>query len=87
MANKILFKKSSVSGKIPMATDLDYGEVALNYADGKLYYKTVTNVISTVGGNSGTLKVVDRASNLIQVPIYTGTLTVAGRSGSIIVPL
>lgn len=39
MANKIVLKKSSVTTKVPLTTDLDYGEVALNYADGKLYYK------------------------------------------------
>ena len=52
MANKVLLKKSSVAGKVPLSTDLDYGEVALNYADGKLYYKSSTNVISTIGGAS-----------------------------------
>mgnify|MGYP003330315692 CR=1 FL=1 len=40
MANKVLLKKSSVGAKVPLTTDLDYGELALNYADGKLYYKT-----------------------------------------------
>lgn len=40
MANKIILKKSSVANRIPLTTDLDYGELALNYADGKLYYKT-----------------------------------------------
>jgi len=45
MANKIVLKKSSVPSKIPQATDLDYGELALNYSDGKLYYKTVSNTI------------------------------------------
>jgi len=47
MANKIILKKSAVQGKIPLVQDLDYGELALNYADGKLYYKnTLTNVVS-----------------------------------------
>jgi hypothetical protein len=46
MANKIILKKSSVQGKTPLAQDLDYGELALNYADGKLYYKnTLTNIV------------------------------------------
>jgi hypothetical protein len=39
MANKVLLKKSSVAAKVPLTTDLDYGELALNYADGKLHYK------------------------------------------------
>ncbi len=45
MANKIILKKSSVTTKIPLVTDLDYGELALNYADGRLYFKTDTNEI------------------------------------------
>ena len=47
MSNKIILKKSSVSSKVPLTTDLDYGEVALNYADGKLYYKTSSNTIKS----------------------------------------
>lgn len=47
MANKVLLKKSSVSGKIPQTTDLDYGELALNYTDGILYYKNNENIIRT----------------------------------------
>jgi len=42
---KLLLKKSSVVGKIPLVGDLSYGELALNYADGKLYYKTSSNTI------------------------------------------
>lgn len=47
MANKVLLKKSSVSAKVPLTTDLDYGELALNYADGKLYFKNASNVIKS----------------------------------------
>lgn len=39
MANKVLLKKSSVSAKVPLIADLDYGEVALNYNDAKLFFK------------------------------------------------
>lgn len=39
MSNKVLLKRSSVSGRAPAVTDLEFGEVALNYADGKLYFK------------------------------------------------
>lgn len=47
MANKIILKKSSVAAKVPLISDLDYGELALNYADGKLYYKNASNTISS----------------------------------------
>jgi len=41
MANKHLVKRSSVIGRVPVAAELDFGELALNFADGKLYYKDV----------------------------------------------
>jgi hypothetical protein len=49
MANKVLLKKSSVSSRVPTTLDLAYGELALNYADGKLYFKTASNAIDTIG--------------------------------------
>lgn len=45
MANKIILKKSSEAAKIPTTSDLDYGELAINYTDGKLYYKKSNNTI------------------------------------------
>ena len=48
MANKVLLKKSSVAAKVPLTTDLDYGELALNYADGKLYFKDTSNNIQAI---------------------------------------
>lgn len=36
---QVILKKSSVTAKVPVAGDLVYGELALNYADGKLYFK------------------------------------------------
>lgn len=79
MANKVLLKKSSVAAKIPLTTDLDYGELALNYADGKLYFKNSSNVIKSftiddsvvtlAGTQTLTNKTISLGSNTI-----TGTL-------------
>jgi hypothetical protein len=52
MSNKVLLKKSSVVGKVPATSDLDYGEVALNYADGLLYYKTANNLIQSFASSN-----------------------------------
>lgn len=46
MANQVLLKKSSVASRVPTTSDLAYGEVALNYTDGKLYYKDSSNNIN-----------------------------------------
>lgn len=46
MANtRVLLKKSSVASRVPTTSDLEYGEVAINYADGRLYYKDSSNNI------------------------------------------
>jgi len=42
---KILLKRSSVAGRVPTAGDLSYGELAINFEDGKLYYKDASNNI------------------------------------------
>jgi hypothetical protein len=52
MANKIKLKSSAVVNKVPVAGDLDYGELAINYADGKLYYKTSGNAIASFGNTT-----------------------------------
>ena len=50
----IILKRSSVAGKVPLTTDLQYGEITLNYADGLIYYKKSDNTIGTIsGGSSG----------------------------------
>ena len=53
MANKLLLKKSSVAAKIPLTTDLDYGELAINYADEKLYFKNSSNQIKSFSTSAG----------------------------------
>jgi hypothetical protein len=45
MSSKIILKNSSTTGTAPGVNDLEYGEVALNYADGKLYFKNFENEI------------------------------------------
>ena len=43
--NRILLKKSSVEGKIPSASEIEFGELALNFSDGRLYFKNSDNII------------------------------------------
>lgn len=45
MASEVILKKSSVIGKVPQLTDLQYGQVAINYSDCKMYFKTADNQI------------------------------------------
>jgi hypothetical protein len=60
MSSKIILKKSVTAAKVPVVGDLDYGELALNYYDGKLYYKKSDGVtpgndtVESLGGAAGT---------------------------------
>jgi hypothetical protein len=66
MSNKVLLKKSSVAAKVPLTTDLDYGELALNYADGKLYFKNSSNAVQSFGSTS-------------YIKVTTNTTAIAGK--------
>ncbi len=76
MPNKIVLKKSSVATKTPLDTDLDYGELAINYTDEKLYFKNASNVIKSFG--QGTVTSVSTGTGLTGGPITTtGTIALA----------
>ena len=55
MANTVKLKRSSVSGKVPLTTDLELGELAVNTFDGKLYLKkdNGTQSIVEIGAGGG----------------------------------
>ena len=48
---KVLTKRSSVSGKVPLPANLDVGELAVNTADGRLFTKHTDNSIKELGGS------------------------------------
>lgn len=70
MANSIILKKSSVAARVPQTSDLSYGETALNYADGKLYYKTSTNTIDLFPSATATATLTNKT---LTSPTLTGT--------------
>jgi len=43
----ILIKNSGIHGSNPTIANIGYGELALNYADGLIYYRTATNTIGS----------------------------------------
>lgn len=53
MANKIILKKSSVATKVPLAADLEVGEIAVNLVDQKLYTKNAGGTVILVGSGLG----------------------------------
>lgn len=87
MATKVLLKKSSVSARTPTTSDLDYGEVALNYADGKLFFKTSSNQIdyfaaASAGGASNQISQGDSSVSVSDTGTGNITTTVDGTSVS-----
>ena len=53
MANKIILKKTSTASKVPLSTDLEVGEIAVNLADQKLYSKNASGTVIVVGQGIG----------------------------------
>jgi hypothetical protein len=49
MSNTVIqLKRSSATGNIPSVGDINHGELAINYADGKLFFKTASNQIDSI---------------------------------------
>lgn len=88
MSNKIILKKSSVTNKKPLVTDLEYGELALNFADGYLYFKNTNAEIEAFASrgftqpasNSSVTFTQDSQNNTI-LNIQVGGTTIAKFGG------
>ena len=62
MANTVKLKRSAVASKVPLTTDLQLGELALNTYDGKLYTKK----------NAGSDAIVDLSGSVTSIATGTG---------------
>jgi hypothetical protein len=62
MANTVKLKRSATASKVPLTTDLQLGELAINTFDGKLYSKK----------NAGTDAIVDFSGSVTSVATGTG---------------
>lgn len=81
MSNKVLLKKSSVLGKAPIATDLDYGELALNYADGLLYFKNANNNIQSFAAYNSDIVTLTATQTLTNKTLTSPTLNTPNING------
>lgn len=52
MTTAIKLKKSAVAGRVPVSGDLEYGELAINYNDGVLYFKNTSNNVQRIGASA-----------------------------------
>lgn len=94
VANILKVKRSSVAGKIPLTTDIDLGELAVNTYDGKLFLKknvggTETIVDVTVGADAATLltmlKTVDGSGSGLDADFLEGMHALSTNTPSSIV--
>lgn len=82
MSTTIKVKKSGVTGNIPSNASLEYGELALNYADGILYYKNPSNVISFISGSvANTFETINANGTLIISDSNTDILSLQAGDG------
>lgn len=49
---RVITKKSTVPGKVPLPADIDLGELAVNTADAKLYTKHSDGTVKQIGGDA-----------------------------------
>jgi hypothetical protein len=80
MANVIILKNSSTAGRVPSSTDLQHGELAINYADGKMYFKTSTDTIDffEASPDYGTVKSVNVSGGVTGLTFTGGPITNSG---------
>jgi hypothetical protein len=52
MSDVVLWKRSDVPGKVPLSTDLQLGELAINTADGVLFMKKNDESVIQIGGSN-----------------------------------
>jgi hypothetical protein len=87
IANTLIrLKKSGVSGNVP--SSLEYGELGLNYADGKLFYKKPDGSIAAItsngtagGATTSSFATLNVNSTLILATTPNDILTLKGSGG------
>ncbi|MFN9112008.1 MAG: hypothetical protein ACK5XN_18240 [Bacteroidota bacterium] len=67
MANTIKIKRSGTATQVPAA--LEYGELAINYADGKLFYKNSSDQIVELSSGSGSVSTTGISEDIRDVKI------------------
>lgn len=83
----IKVKRSSVEGRIPLTTDLELGEFAVNTHDGKLFLKrndSLQDYIVEVGGTQG-FDVINQTANTITKGTLVRFAGTVGASGKLLI--
>jgi hypothetical protein len=82
MPTTIQIKKSGATGNAPLNASLEYGELALNYADGILYFKNAANQIQQISGTAAnTFETINANGSLLIADSNVDILSIAAGSG------
>jgi hypothetical protein len=68
MANIIKIKNSGTASATPAANTLQYGELAINYADGLIFYKDSSNTVVAFDV-SGTFNITEVGNDLTDLEV------------------
>jgi hypothetical protein len=80
MTNTVLIKRSDVANAVPAPGNLLPGELAINSADGNLFYKNSGNIVTVIASNkflsvSGNVTANNgQFTNIVNVASYTGAV-------------
>jgi len=74
MANIIKIKRSGTANSTPLASSLEYGELAINYADGLLFYKDLSNTVVSFD-ISGTFNITEVGNDLDDLEVSVAMQT------------
>jgi hypothetical protein len=87
MASRIKHKRSSTAGKIPLAADLEAGELALNTNDGKVYLKkddaSILDITSTIFKNNTSVTTTDTGTDGAITAVADGVTVVTATSNQV----
>lgn len=96
MSNTLKLKRSNTANALPTAGQLDYGELAINYLDGNLFYKNDSNQVvvlasnqflsvsgNVTGGNLNTAGQVSATGNLVSGNVSTAGNVTAGNVSTV----
>ena len=51
----IILKNSGTTGNVPTSANMQFGELAINYADGLLFYKAANGTVLSISGSGGAI--------------------------------
>jgi hypothetical protein len=87
MSNTILLKRSGTANSVPVSGSLAQGELALNFADGILYYKNSANTVAVLASSNANIvtnQIVNGTSNVLVYANANVTTTVAGLANVVV---